>query len=138
MRIELVAEDDEDIAFMWQISQSPKNLIRLSLHCQDGDNTGLIRVDYNSGHNNPEIAIDTLPEIFRPYIGKHFDDKEHHVHLFVEGYRQLEWALPLSDFDIEVKNVSEDSILGDMADAIVSFSKLINVKTNLMINRRLI
>ena len=50
---------------MWQINQSEKMQIRLSLHIQQEEtNIGLIRLDYNAGHRNPtEIC-----PIFRLYF----------------------------------------------------------------------
>lgn len=133
-RLELVT-GDEDISFIWDIKQSPKNTIRLSLHCMDEDSKlGLIRVDYNAGHINPDTPTETLPECFKPYIGKKFTDIEHHVHYHVEGYKTLAWALPIEDTPVSTKTVSEGKIEEDIIDAIYSFAKAINLKTTILIN----
>lgn len=127
-RLELTTCDG-DISFIWDIKQSTKNCIRLSLHCMDEDSKlGLIRVDYNAGHINPETATDTLPECFKPYIAKKFADDEHHVHYHVPGYRPLAWALPIEESPLKVKYVSVEKLDSDIIDAICSFAEAINIK----------
>lgn len=133
-RLELTTNGD-DFSFIWDIKQSSKNTIRLSLHCMDEDSKlGLIRVDYNAGHINPEIATNNLPECFRPYIAKKFDDTEHHVHYHVPGYRQMAWAMPIGDTPIKAQSISVDKTESDIVDAIYSFAETINLKTTLIIN----
>lgn len=133
-RLEL-ATADEDITFIWDIKQSQKNTIRLSLHCMDEDSKlGLIRVDYNAGHINPDLAIDTLPECFRPYISKKFTDNEHHVHYHVPGYKPLAWALPIEDTSLKAQTVGNGKLEEDIIDAIYSFAEAINLKTTILIN----
>lgn len=137
-RIELASEDGE-YTFVWSIRQSDKNTVRLSLHCMDEDSKmGLIRVDYNAGHVNPEIAGDDLPECFRPYIAKRFADNEHHVHFHVPGYKPMAWALPIGDTDIEQKDIDLKYRDSDIIAAINSFANIINLKTKLLINPILI
>ena len=133
-RIELSSEDGE-YTFVWSIKQSDKNTIRLSLHCMDEDSKlGLIRVDYNAGHINPETADENLPECFRPYIAKHFKDNEHHVHMYVPGYRQMAWALPIADTKLKQQEINIESIDFDIISAINSFADVINLKTKLLVN----
>ena len=133
-RLELTTCDG-DISFIWDIKQSSKNTIRLSLHCMDEDSKlGLIRVDYNAGHINPETATDTLPECFKPYIAKKFTDDEHHVHYHVPGYKPLAWALPIEDSMLKVKSVSDKKLESDIIDAIYSFAETINLKTTILIH----
>ena len=133
-RLELTT-NEADISFIWDIKQSTKNTIRLSLHCMDEDSKlGLIRVDYNAGHINPETATDVLPECFKPYIAKKFADNEHHVHYHVPGYKQLAWALPIEDTPLKVKSVSIETLESDIIDAIYSFAETINLKTTILIN----
>lgn len=134
MRIEL-ATFDGDISFIWDIKQSTKNSIRLSLHCMDEDSKlGLIRVDYNAGHINPKTANATLPDCFKPYIAKKFADDEHHVHYHVPDYRQLAWALPIEESPLKAKSVSSENSDSDIRNAIYSFAEVINLKTTILIN----
>lgn len=133
-RLELTT-NEADISFIWDIKQSTKNTIRLSLHCMDEDSKlGLIRVDYNAGHINPETATDALPVCFKPYIAKKFTDNEHHVHYHVPGYRQLAWALPIGNTSLKMKSVNTETLESDIIDAIYSFAEAINIKTTILIN----
>lgn len=139
LRYELISTEDNEFTFLMQIHQSPKNTVRISLHCQDGDSKiGLVRVDYNAGHINPEIAIDGLPDLFLPYVGKHFNDNEHHVHFHVDGYKSLAWAIPIGDTDISAREMQATSIVNDLECAIHEFAKLINIETQILINKTLL
>lgn len=84
-RIMLVSEDGEN-SFVWEIFQSRKGYAKISLHVQDADSCiGLFRVDYNgSSHTNPESDNGKLPERFKPYIGKRFQN-ESHIHYYGKG-----------------------------------------------------
>lgn len=135
-RIELISPVDDEFTFLWDIKQSAKNMIRINLHVQDDDsNIGLLRVDFNSGHRNPEAISDLLPERFHPYAGKEFSNNEHHVHYHVEGYKSLAWAIPLFDDEFEIKNLSEGANFNTtFIETIVSFAKTINLETKIIIN----
>lgn len=135
LRYELISEEDDEFSFLWEITQSTKNAIRISLHFQeDESNEGLLRVDYNSGHRNPEMATDKLPERFIPYIGKWFTNEESHVHYHVEGYKSLAWAIPIEISEMPIKQINGDDNNVQLISAIQEFAKIINLETVININ----
>lgn len=138
LRFDLCSIDDENLTFMWNIKQSKKMSIRMSLHCQQDDSKiGLIRVDYNSGHKNPEEAAEDLPSIFKPYIGKIFSMNESHVHFHVTGEtQQMLWAIPIEDSEMPIKEFNASAT--DIENVILEFAKLINIVTEIKINRELL
>ena len=140
LRFELVSEQDDEFTFLLEIQQSKKNTIRLSFHHQENDSkTGLLRVDYNSGHKNPEDINEFLPEKFRPYAGKYFDNNEHHIHYHVQGYRSLAWAIPLTAENFEIKEINDDvNFNNTFANIIKSFAKTINIETSIQVNTLLL
>lgn len=134
LRFSLIADNTK---FLWEISQSRKNNVKISLHFQDDENKiGLFRIDYNSGHKNPETALPDLPLIFKPYIGKWFDSNEHHAHYYVYGYKPLAWAIPLTESDFKVKNIKNPH--SDFINAIINFAEIINLETKISFNSHLI
>ncbi len=135
LRYELVSDEDEDVSFLWEITQSSKIAIRISLHFQENESKiGLFRVDYNSGHHNPETATENLPGKFLPYVGKYFSNEESHVHYHVDGYRSLAWAIPIEDSEVAVKQIPSTDINTTFVSAIRDFAKIINLETILTIN----
>jgi hypothetical protein len=139
LRYDLVSDDDDEFSFLWEISQSSKNNLRISLHFQEDDSKiGLLRVDYNSGHHNPEIARDDLPELFRPYIGKWFTNEESHVHYHVDGYKSLAWAVPIEATNVQTKEIKDGEMHTNFVNAIMEFAQMVNIETVIMINRLLI
>ena len=48
------------------------------------------------------------------------------MHMFVEGYKPLAWAIPLEDTKFPVKQLTDPS---DLNDLIFSFAELINLKS---------
>jgi len=139
-RFELVAESDDEFTFLWEIQQSKKNTIRINLHYQENDSkTGLLRIDYNSGHTNPETVTEFVPSQFHPYAGKVFSNSEHHIHYHVQGYKSLAWAIPLVDNEFEVKELSEGADFNNtLAKAIRLFAQTINIETTITINTLLL
>lgn len=135
LRYELVSDEDEDVSFLWEINQSSKSEIRISLHFQEDESkVGLFRVDYNSGHHNPECVNENLPQKFLPYVGKIFSNEESHVHYHVDGYRSLAWAIPIEISEVAVKQITNTDINTKFASAIYDFAKIINLETVLTIN----
>ncbi len=135
LRYDLVSDDDDEFSFLWEISQSSKNNLRISLHFQEDDSKiGLLRVDYNSGHHNPETAREDLPELFKPYIGKWFSNEESHVHYHVDGYKSLAWAVPIEVTNVQTKEIKADSLNTNFVKAIMEFAQMVNIETVIMIN----
>ena len=125
----------DSFEFLWKIWQSKRNLLKMSLHHQEEvTKIGLIRVDYNSGYNNPSEITSLVPQKFHQFAGKHFSINEHHIHYHVEGYPTLVWALPIENDPFPHKDFSDQNIV----DIIESFSKKINLQTDLKINRGLL
>lgn len=139
-RFALVSKVDDEFSFLWEIKQSKKNSIRISLHCQEDDSkTGLIRVDYNGGHTNPEVINEFVPEKFHPYAGKNFSADEHHIHYHVQGYNSLAWAIPLVSDEFPVKKLDNGSDFNrNFAEAIKLFADVIHLETEISINALLL
>lgn len=139
-RYELVSEKDEEFTFLWEIQQSNKNSIRVSFHHQEDDSkTGLLRVDYNSGHKNPEDISESVPERFRPFAGKYFLNSEHHIHYHVQGYKSLAWAIPLSIDKFEIKELKDGAEFNStFAKIIRMFAKTVNIETEISVNELLL
>lgn len=135
LRYDLVSDDDDEFSFLWEISQSSKNNLRISLHFQEDESKiGLLRVDYNSGHHNPEVARDDLPELFKPYIGKWFSNEESHVHYHVDGYKSLAWAVPIEVANVQTKEIKDDGLNANFINAIMEFAQMVNIETFIMVN----
>lgn len=138
IRLELLSTDDE-FTFLWVITQSTKSTIRISLHVQDNDsNIGLLRIDFNNGHKNPETISDTLPLQFHAYVGREFSKNDHHIHYHVDGYKSLAWAIPLTDDSFKIKNLDETDFNICLANIVYLFAQTINVETKITINPLLI
>jgi hypothetical protein len=138
-RFELVSETDDEFSFLWEIHQSVKNTLRISLHVQENDSKiGLLRIDFNGGHKNPETINQYVPERFHPYVGKEFSNSEHHIHYHVQGYKSLAWAIPLIDDDFEIKTIEENDFNTTFANIITLFARAINVETVITINTLLL
>ena len=136
-RYTLISPDDSDFTFLYEINQSKKNQFKLTLYIMDGDTRiGLLRVDYKGQHENPQSLKDNVPVIFHPYVGKFFNYNEHHIHLYVEGYKTtLDWALPLSIDAFPIKEIVNNN---DVIDAFQSFNHTINLQTVFTIHPLLI
>ena len=138
-RFELLSDKDNEFSFLWEIRQSAKNALKISLHVQENDSKiGLMRVDYNGGHRNPETINDFVPEKFHQYVGKEFTNNEHHVHYHVQGYKSLAWAIPLNDDDFEIKTIGNEDFNYSLANIVILFAKKINIETLITINTLLL
>ena len=137
IRYHLIDTAEGNYEFLWQISQSSKNYIKLSLHVQDEDSKiGLVRIDYNGPHQNPQTAKEGLPEIFKPYVGRTFNN-ESHIHYYVNGYKSLVWAMPIEDSQIKTKMI-EPGKTESIKNAILEFARMIHVKTSVNIQTMLL
>ncbi len=102
-------------------------LSRISLHCLENYvNFGLIRVDFGNfgkSHPNPVDILPTLPHFFYEYAGMKINVS--HIHFHVEGYKQLGWALPLTDYEnFKTKNITNNL---DFKESLCDFAKEINL-----------
>ncbi|KKO18000.1 MAG: hypothetical protein DCC43_09820 [Candidatus Brocadia sp.] len=136
-RMYSVSKADDEFSFFLEITQSSKKNLKLTLHFQEEDaSIGLLRVDFNGRHPNPEIANDKVPDIFRSFAGQWLE--ESHIHYFVEGYKPLAWAIPLkADNTFSVKDFTNISEFGDIFRV---FGNKINLQTvlEICIQRQLI
>ena len=105
-RIYLKNKEEPEYYFLLEISANKKISFKVSLHNQE-DNTkeGLIRIDYKGGYKNPETIGFTIPDLLKPYVG-HWFQNEPHIHIYVEGYKDLAWAAPLSVYDFPVLDIN--------------------------------
>lgn len=130
----LKAEDD-DIFFKWDIKQSGKDYCRLSLHLLEKDSCiGIFRVDYVSEtefHPNPCGLNPDVPEELKPYLAK--DIYGPHAHFNVKGYKEMSWAIPLTDIQFSAKQLAEEDGRVDLGLPIKSFADYINIQTQLII-----
>ncbi len=126
----LASREEEDILFFLDIFQSSKKLLKLTLHFQEDEaSIGLLRVDFNGRHHNPETVTDKVPDKFKPYAGQWIE--ESHIHYFVEGYKPLAWALPLTaDETFAIKTFDDVSAIGEVLNEL---GKKINLKTGLTV-----
>lgn len=126
IRIPLVSKDDRDVTFFIEVTQSKKQRLKLTLHNQEaGASIGLLRVDFNGRHRNPEIASDKVPANFAALAGQWLEGS--HIHYFFEGYKPLAWAIPLDQDDTFTMKTFVDD--GDEGPAIKTFAQRVNVQT---------
>ncbi len=134
-RLTLSAPDDLDQNLLVDIKESEKKSLKISLHHQDNSTqNGLLRVDYNSRHQNPVGVLDTVPEKFRPFAGQWLDDYAGHIHYIVDGYRPLAWAIPLDFDDFPVKKLNGRE---NYANTLNAFFQKINLKTAIRFNHQM-
>lgn len=127
--------DEPEYSFLFEVTSHRKITFKISLHSQE-DNTkeGLMRIDYKGGHKNPEGVNNFVPEMVKPYIGYYFQN-EPHIHIYVEGFKDLAWALPLSVYNFPVLDINNTE---DFKNAIHAFAKEINIVTPFVIQNALL
>lgn len=126
-RIELISHQDSDYNFWVEITTNQKIILKTSIHHLESSSfIGLLRIDYRGGHHNPENIEKTLPDYLKPYADKWFEPTEPHIHIYVEGYKALAWAMPLVDDEFPIKEIIQSS---DLSDLIINFARRINLKS---------
>ncbi|MCF2219394.1 hypothetical protein H9Q08_08760 [Chryseobacterium sp. PS-8] len=134
-RLEFLSPNDEDQKFLIELTSNEKILLKTSLHHQENNTyVGLLRIDFKGTHINPDHELETLPSYLKPYLGKYFSPEEPHVHIYIEGYRPLSWAIPLSEYDFEVQSLNNKQ---DIVELVLKFGEKINVISRLNINTSL-
>ncbi len=130
-RLFMVSKDDDEFSFFLEINQSPRKQLKLTLHFQEAEaSIGLLRVDFNGRHKNPELENVHVPDIFKPYVGQWLE--ENHIHYFVEGYKPLAWAIPLNkDNTFSVKEFTDTK---GIVSILQTFRNRINLQTILEIS----
>ena len=135
-RLELLSHEDSQYNFWVEITTNQKIILKTSIHHLESNSfIGLLRIDFKGGHHNPITVKDTLPEYLKIYADKWFEPTEPHMHVFVEGYKPLAWAIPLADTDFPIKNISDPS---DLNDLIVNFAKKINLNSKINIQQAIL
>jgi hypothetical protein len=133
-RLRLVNAEEPDYEFLCEITSHRKIMFKISLHHQeDKTKEGLLRIDFKGGHKNPETLTEFVPENVRPYLGYYFEN-EAHVHIYVEGYKDLAWAVPIADYNFPVKTINNTD---DFIKAIQAFSQELNIVTPFTIQNTL-
>lgn len=135
-RIDLISHQDTDYNFWVEITSNHKIILKTSIHHLESNSyIGLLRIDFKGGHHNPPEVKNSLPDYLTKYADKWFTPEEPHMHVYVEGYKPLVWAIPLEDTDFPVKNIDD---ISDLNDLIVNFAKKINLNSNLHIQQAIL
>ncbi|MEZ4853951.1 hypothetical protein [Flavobacterium sp.] len=135
-RLELISHQDSDYNFWLEITTNQKIILKTSIHHLESNSyIGLLRIDYKGGHHNPPNIESTLHDFLIPYADKWFKPDEPHMHIYVEGYKPLVWAIPLCDIDFPIKNIIHSS---DLSDLIYNFAQKINLKTLINIQQAIL
>lgn len=135
IRLTLNNADEPEYSFLFEVTSHKKISFKISLHNQeDNVKEGLMRVDYKGGHKNPEGLNAFVPEIVKPYAG-YFFQNEAHIHIYVEGFKDLAWAVPLSIYSFPILEVNNTD---DFGNAISTFAKRINLITPFVIQNTLL
>ncbi|MBQ9365583.1 MAG: hypothetical protein IJT82_07390 [Schwartzia sp.] len=124
-RFELVSDDGTQI-FLLELRQGEHNFFKITLHFQENSKyIGLLRIDYNGSHKNPKISMPEVPAFVLPFADAFI--RESHVHLYVQGYKPLTWAVPLPIYDFDVKSISN---MDSFVQAVREFCRRINITTH--------
>jgi len=135
-RLKLYSPEDTYYNFWLEITSNSKIILKTSIHHLESNTfIGLLRVDFRGRHQNPTEITDALPEELKEFAGKLFGIDEPHMHIYVEGYKPLVWALPLKNTKLKESKIDE---LADLIDIIVNFAEEINLKSRLDIQQALL
>lgn len=135
-RLKLFSPENSNYNFWLEITSNAKIILKTSLHHLESNTfIGLLRVDFRGRHKNPSKIIDTLPDELKEYAGKWFDIDEPHMHIYVEGYKPLVWAIPLKNTNLKESRIDE---LADLTNLILNFAKEINLKSTPKIQQALL
>lgn len=134
-RYKLINEDEIEYEFLLEVTSHRKISFKISLHNQENNTKeGLIRIDYKGGHKNPEGLNDFVPEFVKPYLG-YFFQNEPHIHIYVEGFKDLAWAVPLSIYNFPILEINNHD---DFGKALKAFLNEINILTPITIQTSLL
>ncbi|RYY06815.1 MAG: hypothetical protein EOP43_05160 [Sphingobacteriaceae bacterium] len=123
-RFTLSNSNERAYEFLFEITSHRKITFKISLHNQENNTKeGLMRVDYRGGHQNPASINDLVPDIVKQYAG-YFFQNEPHIHLYVEGFKDLAWAVPLTVCNFPVLDINSND---DYMNAIMAFAEKINI-----------
>jgi len=130
-RIDLISRENDEYTFFVDIKQRKKNYLKITLHLQEIEaSIGLLRIDYNGRHLNPAIVNSNVPSLFVPYAGQWIEGD--HIHYYIDGYKPLSWAIPISiDKTVNIKEYKDSS---EICNILKGFFYRINLKTTLDIN----
>jgi hypothetical protein len=134
-RFKLINLEEPEYEFLFEITSNRKITFKITFHNQENNTKeGLIRIDYKGGHKNPESLNDYVPEFVKPYVGHYFQN-ESHVHIYVEGFKDLAWVVPLSSYHFPILNIEN---MEDFGEALKAFAKEINIVSSLNIQTAII
>jgi len=135
-RLELISHEDSEHQFWLEITSNQKIILKTSIHHLESNSfIGLLRIDFRGSHRNPSTIKSTLPDFLHQYANKWFEPTVAHMHIFVEGYKPLAWALPLKDTDFQTKDISDPS---DLTELIVNFARRINLNSQINIQQAIL
>lgn len=135
LKLSLSTPDDLDQNLIIDIKESEKKSLKINLHHQDNNTqNGVLRIDYNSRHQNPFEITQSAPERFKPFAGLWLDDYNGHIHYVVNDYKPLAWAIPLEVDDFPIKNLTAKE---DYIEILQAFFDKINLKTTITYNQQM-
>src|SRR5437867_1095977 len=67
----LISPDDPEYVFLYEVNQSAKNQFKMTLYFMENDaKIGLLRIDFNGQHENPQNISENVPSYLTPFAGK--------------------------------------------------------------------
>ncbi len=130
-KLELISQRDSNYTFGLEITTGKKFTLKASTHHFESRSfIGLLRIDFNGGHRNPIEIKGRYPAYSKKYAGKWFSPEEPHMHVYVQSYKPLAWAIPLSDTSFPIKKIKARS---DLSDLIFKFAEEVNLISKITI-----